>query len=193
MSPRNPSSATRAPYQVGERVKVMWLEPGAGTVLGTRPVTACTPRADGSGWLLAVAVGADVTKTYFLSPTGHSDYVTRIPKLAETQRARRGHDFYPPPELAATLPAFYATEGDDLEAKVLHAHYFLAPVGDWWVAEYRPETGEAFGYVSLGMPGCAEWGYFALDELERLNTRGMVVERDLHWTPTLAHEANLPD
>src|SRR3954454_23030453 len=54
----------------------------------------------------------------------------------------------------------------------------LAPVGDWWIAEYRPETGEAFGYASLGIPGCAEWGYIALDELERRNTRGVVVERD---------------
>jgi hypothetical protein len=63
---------------------------------------------------------------------------------------------------------------------------------DWWVAEYRPETREAFGYVSLGMPGCAEWGYIALDELELLNHRGMVVERDLLWTPTRACDAKLP-
>ena len=192
MSPRTGAEKrTRAPYAVGEQVKVIWLEEGSGTVLGTRPVTARTPR-EGGGWCLAVAVGAEVTKTYFLSPTGHSDYVTRIPKLAETQRARRGHDFYPPPELA--VPAFYATEDVECEDKIIYAHYFLAPVGDWWIAEYRPETGEAFGYASLGMPGCAEWGYIALDELERLRTSaGMVVERDLHWTPTPAREANLPD
>lgn len=198
MSPRSNANgqatgkATRAPYAVGEQVKVIWLEEGTGTVAGTRPVTGCTPREDG-GWRLSVAVGPERTKTYFLSPSGHSDYVTRIPKLTETQRARRGHAFYPPAGLAATLPAFYATEGVECEDKIIYAHYFLAPVGDWWIAEYRPETGEAFGYASLGIPGCAEWGYIALDELERLNTRGMVVERDLHWTPTPAREANLPD
>jgi hypothetical protein len=61
------------------------------------------------------------------------------------------------------------------------------------VAEYRPESREAFGYVSLGMPGCAEWGYISLDELEQLTTSGgQVVERDLHWTPTRARDAKLP-
>jgi hypothetical protein len=69
--------------------------------------------------------------------------------------------------------------GQDLAPALL-----LGPVGDWWIAEYRPETGEAFGYASLGIPGCAEWGYIALDELERLTTgAGNVVERDLQGPP----------
>ena len=107
----------------------------------------------------------------------------------ETQRVRRGHDFFP----TAALPRFYATEDTPCEDKILYAHFFCAPVGDWWIAEYRPETAEAFGYVSLGIPGCAEWGYIALDELERLRTcAGNVVERDLHWTPTRAGDAKLP-
>ena len=137
-----------------------------------------------------MAVDADRTETYLLSPTGHSDYV--LPMLAETQRARRGHDFYPAAAIVATVPAFYATEDVDLDQKVLHLHYFAGSC-DWWVAEYDPETGQAFGYASLGMAGCAEWGYFGLDQLERINTAGLVIERDLRWTPVPAREANLPD
>jgi hypothetical protein len=128
---------------------------------------------------------------WFPPMTGHDP--GPIPPPKETQRHRRGHDFYPDPAQLASLPRFYTTEGTDLGDKTLHLHYLLPGTAcDWWVAEYRPESREAFGYVSLGMPGCAEWGYFALDELELLNNRGMVVERDLLWTPTRARDANLP-
>ncbi len=55
----------------------------------------------------------------------------------------------------------------------------------------QPELSEdrrtAFGYVNLGDPQNAEWGYMDLNELRDLlvHVRGMplYVERDLHWTP----------
>jgi hypothetical protein len=127
---------------------------------------------------------------WFPPMTGH----TPGPAPVETQRERRGHDFYPSAAELATLPRFYATADTPIEAKVLHLHFFLPGTGcDWWIAEYRPESREAFGYVSLGIPCCAEWGYFSLDELEQLATSGgQVVERDLHWTPTPALDAKLP-
>jgi hypothetical protein len=81
---------------------------------------------------------------------------------AQTQRQRRGHDFYPP--VASAIPALYGTEDTPTREKVLHAHYFAAAC-DWWIAEYDPATGEAFGYACLG---------------------------DLHWTPTRAADAALP-
>lgn len=99
----------------------------------------------------------------------------------ETQRGRRGHDFYPD----TTIPALYATEDTPAADKTIHAHYF-AGGSDWWIAEYDPETGMAYGYARIGgLADCAEWGYISLPELETINVRGglIVVERDLHWIP----------
>ena len=85
-------------------------------------------------------------------------------------------------ELAEGLPPLYATEGEgDLVALV---HYFSCLNGwDWYLTEYDPETGEAFGFVR-GFE--TEWGYFSLREMEELNhSRGLnVVERDEHFEPT---------
>jgi hypothetical protein len=65
---------------------------------------------------------------------------------------------------------------------------------DWWIAEYDPATGTAFGYACLGDPACAEWGYLDLPELERVSVRSglLIVERDLHWAPPPAARAVLP-
>ena len=111
--------------------------------------------------------------------------------LVETQRDRRGHDFYPPVD--ATVPALYATEDRPAATKVLHLHYF-AGACDWWIAEYDPATGTAFGYACLGDPACAEWGYLDLPELERVRVRSglVIVERDLNWVSVPAAEADLP-
>lgn len=103
------------------------------------------------------------------------------PRLPETQRRRRGHDFYPPNP--TTVPVLYATDGQDFAEKMIYLHYFVGGC-DWWIAEYDPATGEGFGYACLGDPQCAEWGYIDLPELEALRVQGrLVVERDLHWTP----------
>jgi len=80
---------------------------------------------------------------------------------------------------------------------------------DWWVCEYDPATGTAFGYARLhGDDTNAEWGYVNLPELEALHQQGsitrtdtgrlrllprLIVERDLHWTPRTVREAQLPD
>jgi hypothetical protein len=76
---------------------------------------------------------------------------------------------------------------------MLHLHYFTGGC-DWWIAEYDPATGAAFGYACLGDPACAEWGYLDLSELEQVRVHGglLIVERDLHWTPTRASDAGLP-
>jgi hypothetical protein len=57
---------------------------------------------------------------------------------ADTQRIRRGHDFYPPDQQAAAIPGLYVTEDTPVAAK-LHLHYFAAAC-DWWIAEYDPAT-----------------------------------------------------
>jgi hypothetical protein len=48
---------------------------------------------------------------------------------------------------------------------VVHLHYF-AGACDWWVVELNSieRPGRAFGFVCLGDPAMAEWGY--IDPLE---------------------------
>ena len=86
-----------------------------------------------------------------------------------------------PKGLAETVPPLYATEGE--ADPVVRVHLFSRLMGwDWYLTEYDPETGEAFGYVR-GFAG--EWGYVSVPELEAANARcGMpVVERDLAFRP----------
>ena len=86
-------------------------------------------------------------------------------------------------ELAKGLPPLYATEGGDPMALV---HYFSCLNGwDWYLTEYDPATGEAFGLVR-GFE--TEWGYFSVREMEELNrSRGFdAVERDEGFAPTPA-------
>jgi hypothetical protein len=111
--------------------------------------------------------------------------------LPETQRRRRGHPFYPPADILATIPPLYGTEGQPAEDKTLCLHYFGGS-HDIWLAEYDPATGEGFGYVSIGDPDNAEWGYVSLPEVEQVNHGLVIIERDLHWTPVTASQANLP-
>jgi hypothetical protein len=110
--------------------------------------------------------------------------------MNEPHRARRGHDFWPPAEVLEAIPALYATEDVAAADKVVHLHYFVGGC-DWWVVELdsieRPQL--AFGYVCLGDPQMAEWGYIPLDELaEVFRPPLIIVERDLHWMPRPAGE-----
>jgi hypothetical protein len=111
-----------------------------------------------------------------------------MPQLPETNRSRRGHAFYP--TAAEAIPALYATDRIPVAEKMIVAHYFVGGC-DWWITEYNPADGIAFGYACLGDPTMAEWGYVSLVELEEIVIRPsvglpipMVVERDLHWNPT---------
>lgn len=87
-------------------------------------------------------------------------------------------------ELAKGLPPLYATEGEG--DPVALVHYFSCLNGwDWYLTEYDPATGEAFGLVR-GFE--TEWGYFSVREMEELNRpRGFnAVERDERFEPTCA-------
>ena len=110
--------------------------------------------------------------------------------MNEPHRARRGHDFWPPADVLAAIPALYATEDVVERDKIVHLHYFVGGC-DWWVVEVasieRPQL--AFGYVCLGDPQLAEWGYIDLHELtETFRPPLLIVQRDLHWTPRPAGE-----
>ena len=51
--------------------------------------------------------------------------------------------------------------------KLIVVHYYLGAC-HWWLVEYDPDERRGFGYVCLGDPINAEWGYVSLDELEQL-------------------------
>ncbi|GAA4033994.1 hypothetical protein GCM10023063_17380 [Arthrobacter methylotrophus] len=121
------------------------------------------------------------------APTAHAEPDVALAasapaRPAETQRKRRGHDFYPPAEEMASWPELYATDGDGpLGDKPIQAHYFQGGM-DWYIAEYDPKANEAFGYVNLGHGG--EWGYIDLAEVESVRGQfGLPIERDLDFTP----------
>lgn len=121
------------------------------------------------------------------APTAHAEpdvSLTAAPgRPVETQRARRGHDFYPPAEEMAAWPKLYATDGDGpIGEKPIQAHYFQGGM-DWYIAEYDPAENEAFGYADLGLGG-GEWGYIPLGDVERLRGQmGLPIERDLDFKP----------
>ena len=110
----------------------------------------------------------------------------------EVNRQRRGHDFYPPFEQLAEIPALYATENTPTADKIVHLHYFVGAC-DWYICELDPTEGLAFGWARLGDPMNGEWGYIHLTELEELNSGLLVVERDLYFAPKRAADALPPE
>ena len=80
----------------------------------------------------------------------------------------------------AKIPKLYGTETIPLTDKLIHLHFFLGSC-DWYVCEFDG-TDTFFGYVILnGDYQTAEWGYFTIHKLGRLNVRGFEVDMDLYW------------
>ena len=89
----------------------------------------------------------------------------------------------------ADLPALGAYDGKPAES-VPVAVKFFCPWSSWtWYAtEYDPADGLFFGLVD-GFE--AELGYFSRAELEELvGPMGLYIERDIHWSGTLADAKN---
>lgn len=103
--------------------------------------------------------------------------------------ALRGHNLIPADDVLSSWPDLYATERTRIADKVVYAHFFVGCC-NWWLVELDQEDNRlSFGYVCLGDPQLAEWGYFDLGELAEVMVQHpaglrLVVERDLHWTPT---------
>jgi hypothetical protein len=110
----------------------------------------------------------------------------------ETQRASRGHRFWPPAAVLRRIPGIRETEPVPTGDKMLHAKYFSGRL-TWFVAELAPETGEAFGVLVDETTGSYVWGAFDLWILEAERPRARVtgsairldwlIERDLDWVP----------
>ena len=91
-----------------------------------------------------------------------------------------------PAEIAAALPALYATEH---EADPLCRAKLFTPDANYtlWATEFDPSQRLLFGYVRSGWD--CELGYVSLDELESVRgPLGLPMERDLYFAPTRLSE-----
>lgn len=85
-------------------------------------------------------------------------------------------------ELIDGLPRLY--EQQSVDDPIVYAKFFFPGGGwTWFVTEGQPEGDDFtfFGYV-IGFE--AEWGYFALSELEEVNVKGILIERDSYFEPS---------
>lgn len=84
-------------------------------------------------------------------------------------------------ELIDGLPRLFQQQGVD--DPVVYAKFFFPSGGwTWLVTEGQPKGDDFtfFGYV-IGFE--AEFGYFSLRELEEVNVKGIVIERDCYFEP----------
>jgi hypothetical protein len=84
-------------------------------------------------------------------------------------------------ELSKALPKLREQEGSD-DPVVYAVFYFPLSGWRWYVTEGETKGKDFifFGYV-IGFE--AEWGYFTLRELEEVNIKGLVIERDSSIEP----------
>jgi hypothetical protein len=110
----------------------------------------------------------------------------------ENRRRERGHRFYPSTTELRTLPQLDTYAETEMQDITIWLHYFNAG-SDWWIAEYDPANGIAWGYVRLNSwTECAEWGSIPLPQLESLAGLGRIVERDKFWKPRRVRDLKLP-
>ena len=85
----------------------------------------------------------------------------------------------------ADLPALYANDGKKAEDVAVPVKFFTPDSNwTWYATEFDPADGTFFGLV-CGHE--AELGYFTLAEIEsNRGPMGLKIERDLHWSGTLA-------
>jgi len=86
-----------------------------------------------------------------------------------------------PSEIRDQLPRLGGQE--DSQDPIVYAKFFFpAAQWTWFVTEGEPQGGDFmfFGYV-IGFE--KEWGYFTLKELEDVNVKGIVIERDCYFEP----------
>jgi hypothetical protein len=93
-------------------------------------------------------------------------------------------------DILEKLPKLYETEKIPVKDKIIHMHFFIFGT-DWYVAEYDPKEKIFWGFVILNEDyQNAEWGYFALEELQGIRYGGIEIDRDLFWQPRTAAEVD---
>jgi hypothetical protein len=82
-------------------------------------------------------------------------------------------------ELEKQIPKIDPENGSKLAGRRVYAKYFHAfSHWTWYALEYDPDQKLFFGFVQGDFP---EYGYFGLQELEKVKVMGLGVERDKHW------------
>ncbi len=85
-------------------------------------------------------------------------------------------------ELRKALPKLREQEG--AADPVVFAKFFFPASGwTWLVTEGQPE-GDGFTFFGYVIGFEAEWGYFALSELDGVNVKGLTIERDCYFEPS---------
>jgi hypothetical protein len=97
-----------------------------------------------------------------------------------------------PDSVAKKLPPLRGQEKNP--DPIAHVKLFSPYSGaTWFLTEYDPKTGEAFGWADMGM-GMGEYGYIDVGDLA-MTVRVMrggnlpLIERDLYWKPCPMSEA----
>lgn len=86
----------------------------------------------------------------------------------------------PTQQRLAQIPKFYETENTPTMDKIIYLHFFLGN-SDWYVCEFDGnDTFWGFAILNSDLHN-AEWGYFTLHKLDRLNVRGLEIDMDLYW------------
>lgn len=91
-----------------------------------------------------------------------------------------------PTDIEKILPPIRSQEAQGFDA-LAHVKFFTPwSSWTWYASEYDPEDRLFFGVV-VGHE--REFGYFYLDELERVaGPGGLCIERDLYWRPRPLNE-----
>ena len=86
-----------------------------------------------------------------------------------------------PPELKRQIPKLYSQ--DSAADPIVYAK-FSFPAGGWlWFVTEGQTTGRDFTFFGYVIGFESEWGYFTLRELEEVNIKGLVIERDESFEP----------
>ena len=95
----------------------------------------------------------------------------------------------PTQQCLAQIPKLYTTENIPIKEKLVYMHFFLAGC-DWYVCEFDgTDTFWGFAILNSDLRN-AEWGYFTLHKLDRLNVRGLEIDMDLYWEIRPASKVN---
>lgn len=89
-------------------------------------------------------------------------------------------------QLPTIAQAIAAEDAPDFDGHIAKVKLFaLASSWTWYVLAYDPETSMAYCLVD---GDCLEYGDVNMRELASVRSFGLPIERDLHFTPTNAHE-----
>lgn len=70
----------------------------------------------------------------------------------------------------------------DVSDPVVFAKFFFPAAGwTWFVTEGEATDNDDFLFFGYVIGFEAEWGYFSLKELEEVNVKGIVIERDCYF------------